>query len=76
MDAEIEVEYKKNGAELEFSVKDGLAGQKTKYKITTAGNSVYDIQFKVNGNTDRITARELADGTFELSYSNGFTETV
>ncbi|MDE7181791.1 MAG: hypothetical protein K2O41_01995 [Clostridia bacterium] len=76
MDAEIEVEYKKNGVELEFSVKDGLAGQKTKYKITTAGNSVYDIQFKVNGNTDKITARELADGTFTLTYSNGYTETV
>ncbi|MDE6104125.1 MAG: hypothetical protein K2G38_00345 [Clostridia bacterium] len=76
MDAEIEVEYKKNGAEPEFSVKDGLAGQKTKYKITTAGNSVYDIQFKVNGNTDKITARELSDGTFTLTYSNGYTETV
>ena len=76
MDAEIEVEYKKNGVELEFSVKDGLAGQKTKYKITIAGNSVYDIQFKVNGTADKITARELSDGTFSLTYSNGYTETV
>ncbi|MDE5722445.1 MAG: hypothetical protein K2I30_06905 [Clostridia bacterium] len=76
MDAEIEVELKKGGAELEFCVKDALAGQKTKYKITTSGNSLYDIKFQVNGNTDKITARELTDGRFELTYSNGYSETV
>ena len=78
-DLEIEYEQNRNGAEVEFELKNisPNSSTRTTFKIQKAnGTNKFNMIFRKNGTNENVSIEKLTETSYKFTYSNAYSETV